>query len=451
MAKRKTQSAPYGLVGMAVRAMKKRRTQRTARPAPRRALRPKARTRKHKARRGVTKIGSYAGQLIASNRVTVPKAGARIRQRQFGKNEQANRHWTTGSNMGSERYYVSLLAEAVTTHILRECKDFRSTKTDSSSDVVGQIKLQFSQSDNTKGSGLPRELTIDLNNTSFDMIVYNALADVPGTGPNVYTSHSGIATGSAATLPAQIWLHATEGYYPSAVYVYRDFAADDDVEIYRDTQFAKAKVSMKIISDFKFQNVTPGSGTSGNNINAIDANPLQGKIATFRNQSPTFNKGFLAHIGGGNANSLTNFSGRPTDVSFPPGVDSWDKIQASRFTLPVIEQTEAMPARMTTVFANAKTSTAVHFPPGGFKSYKTGFTYSGSIWKFMRDATQIITGSNGVGKYPSMGSSFALCLVPTMKSLADEPITVSFDFHHDGIAHIVKYRGATLPSTSMFM
>lgn len=449
MAKRKTQSAPYGLVGMAVRAMKKRRTQRTARPAPRRALRPKTRTRKHKARKGVTKIGSYAGQLIASKRVTVPKAGARIRQRQFGSNTQDNRHWITGSTMGSEKYFCSLLAEAVTTHILRECKDFRSTKSDTSSDVVGQIKLQFSGSDSTNGPGTPKDLTVDLNDTAFDKIVYNDVTG-PGTGPNVYTSDLGIATGTDATLAAQIWLFADRGFYPSAVYVYRDFAADDNVEIYRDTQFGKAKVSMTIRSDFKFQNVTPGSGTSGNNINAIDANPLQGKIATFRNMCPTFNKGFLAHIDGGNANSLTNFSGRPISTS-ETATSGWNRVQASNFTLPVMEQLEAMPLRMTTVFGNAKTSTPVHFPPGGFKSYKTGFSYSGSIWKFMRDSTQISVSATTPGKYPSLGSSFALCLVPTMKSIADEPLTVSFDFHRDGLCHIVKYRGATLPATNMFM
>lgn len=410
----------------------------------------KPRSRKHKVRKGIQKIGSYAGQLIASKRVTVPKAGARIRQRQFGSNMQQNRHWTTGSTMGSEQYYCSLLAEAVTTHILRECKDFRSTKTDSSSDVIGRIKLQFSAADQIVGTGLPRDLVIDLSNTSFDMIVYNASGTppVPGTGPNTYTTASGVASGNDATLAAQFFLFAEKGFYPSAVYVYREIAADDYVEIYRDTQFGKAKVNMTIRSDFKFQNVTPGSGTSGNNINAIDANPLQGKIATFRNQSPTWNKGFLAHIDPNDAGALTNFSGRPIVTGV--GSSGWDKVQTSNYTLPVITQLEAMPLRMTTVFGNAKTSTPVHFPPGGFKSYKTSFSYSGSIYKFLRDSTQP-NDSTLVGKYPPLGDSFALCLVPTMKSLSDEPITVTFDFHRDGLCNIVKYRGATLPATNMFM
>jgi hypothetical protein len=106
-----------------------------------------------------------------------------------------------------------------------------------------------------------------------------------------------------------------------------------------------------------------------------------------------------------------------------------------------------MPLRMATVFANAKTSTPVRFPPGGFKSYKTGFTFKGTMRTFMRDTTQISSGTTPT-KYPPIGDSFALCLVPTMKTLAGEPITVAYDVHRDGQAHISAYRGGTLPTTN---
>jgi len=161
---------------------------------------------------------------------------------------------------------------------------------------------------------------------------------------------------------------------------------------------------MNIRSDFKFQNVTPGAGTSGDNINAIDANPLQGKIATFRNQSPTWNKGWLAQQLVGDQAILTDFSGRPQFNQF-----DYKQTSTNPFTI-VTEEQRAMPLKMRTVFGNAKTSTPVHFPPGGFKSYKTMFTFKGSMYKFMRDSTQVLDNSNR-GKYPPLGDSFALCLV----------------------------------------
>lgn len=72
----------------------------------------------------------------------------------------------------------------------------------------------------------------------------------------------------------------------------------------------------------------------------------------------------------------------------------------------------------------------------------------------MRDTTQItcdaasVPAPEAIGKYPPLGDSFALCLVPSMKSIINEPVKVAFDIHRDGAAHIIKYRGGTLPTTN---
>ena len=404
-----------------------------------------ARSNVPKSRKGVTKVGSYAGQLIASKPVGMPKVAARIRNRVFGNNGAAgtvNRAWLFGSSMGNEKYYCSLAGEAIITHMLRQIGDFRSDKGSQNSGSVYKYQITFSCAQSVNGAGASREMVMVCSaDSSYDGMVYNPLGALGNT-----VTIDGVAVAAVAerTLPYQLFEQALDGVYPSGIAVNRD-AFVSDSWVYRDTQFGKAILSMGIRSDFKFQNVTPGAGTSGDNINAIDANPLQGKIATFRNQSPTWNKGWLSQQIPTDQDLLSNFAGRPTTIG------RWDYPQTSTEVFNIVTQEQqAMPLKMATVFGNAKTSTAVHFPPGGFKSYKTRFTFKGSISRFMRDSTMISFNPTGtrIAKYPPLGDSFALCLVPTMKSIVNEPVKVAFDYHRDGQAHITKYRGGTLPTTN---
>lgn len=404
----------------------------------------KSRTRKHKTRKGIQKIGSYAGQLIASKPIGVPKAAARIRNRVFGDSGTAtNRAWLFGSNMGNEKYYCSLAAEAIMTHMLRQIKDYRSDKGSQNSGSIYKYEVIFSPTDDKYGTGLSRKMVMSCSaDSSFNGMVYNPLGAL---GNTVTIDAAPVTAVTERTLPAQLFLQAVDGYYPSGLAANRD-AFTSDSWVYRDTQFGKAQLSMRIRSDFKFQNITPagaGGTEDSTNINAVDANPMSGKIATFRNQSPTWNKGWLANQTSSDVNILTNFSGRPATLV------NWDYKQTGvePFTV-VTEEQRAMPLRMATVFGNAKTSTPVHFPPGGFKSFRTGFSYKGSIWSFMRDTTQVVNTGNTAGKYPPLGDSFALCLVPTMKSIVNEPVKVAFDYHRDGQAYITAYRGGTLPTTN---
>jgi len=409
-------------------------------PAKRRKVAP--RTAKHKAKGRIQKIGSYAGQLIASKPVGIPKAGARVRQRVFGDSGSAvDKAWLFGSNMGNEKFYCGLAAQALVTHMLREIKDFRSDKGSKVSGSVYKYQVTFSQDDNVLASGAPKQMVMFCTaDSSFNGMVYNPLGAL---GNTVEIDGTPVSVVVERNLVAQLFLQALQGYYPSGIAVNRD-AFTTDSWVYRDTQFGQAQLSMSIKSDFKYQNITPASaGDASTNINAIDANPLQGKIATFRNQSLTWNKGWLAQQAPLDQNTLTNFSGRPSDL------DDWDYKQTSVFPFTTVTSEQAaMPLRMRTVFANAKTSTPVYFPPGGFKVFKTTFTYKGTMVRFLRDSIQQGAETTPQGKYPPMGDSFALCLVPTMKSQLLEPVKVAFDIHRDGQAHMTRYRGGTLPTTN---
>jgi len=406
---------------------------RTAQGAHARANVPRA-----KARGNIQKIGSYAGQLIASKPVGVPKVAARIRQRVFGNSGTAtDKAWLFGSTMGPEAYFCRLAAQGIITHLLRECKDYRSDKGSQVTGSIFRYEVQFSPSDAQNGTGLARKMVMTLDaDTSFNGMVDNPLG---ASGNSMTVDDVDVSVVDERNLVAQLFLQAVDGYYPTGLAANRDSFVSDSY-VYRDTQFGKAQIAMNIKSDFKFQNITPATEAGqAFNVNAIDANPLQGKIATFRNLNLKWNQGWLQQQAEEDVNTLTNFSGRPTALS------SWDYPQTSfnPFTTVTAEQA-AMPLRMRTVFANAKTSTAVYLPPGGFKVFKTGFSFKGSIYQFMRDTTQ----QPNTGKYPPLGDSFALCLVPTMKSVVDEPVKVAFDYHRDGQCHIIKYRGGTLPTTN---
>jgi len=385
------------------------------------------------------KIGSYAGKLIASKPVTVPKAGARIRQRKYGMVESADKVWVFGNNLGCEQYFCSLAGEAIISHLLRECKDYRADKGQPGS--LEQYTVSFRSADALFGTGASREFIMNLAaDSSFDGMVYNTLG---GSGNT--SIMDGVALGAGVgNLPQILFEQAIEGFYPTGLAAGRA----TDSFVYRDTQFAKAMISIKVGCIHKFQNVTAASG-GNDNVNAVDANPLMGKIATFRNLSPTWNKGWLSANPGGQ-NVLTNFSARASSIT------NWEYPMTSIFNVPAdsLDELRAMPLRMPTVFANSKTSTKVHFPPGGYKTFRTGFSFKGSIFKFMRDTTQVSSEPSGdkVGKYPSLGDSFGMCLVPTIKQSADSAenaLKIQFDYDRDGSAHIVKYRGGYMPTTNM--
>lgn len=415
---------------------------------------PEGPRRAVKKRRGKVKIGSFAGRLIASKPVRKPKIGARVRERQFGNNGddgEQNRCWLTGSSVGSEYYFCTLIAEAYAIYILRAVRDYRTDKQNSSSDVISQLSFGFAREDSGLGDGSAMHETAVMmlnHDSSVDGIVRNN-----GSTPNTVTF-----TGQAEPNPGlarMIWEMALRGYYPSSCMAFRHDTDGDSQEIYRDTNMHKAQITIDISGLFKFQNITPADSAGGaeNNANAIDANPLSGKIATFRNLCPRWNPGWLQQQPTSTINLLENFSGRPEKLVGT--LDNWHYAQASRFNLPDIEELEAMPARMRTVFSNAKTSTKVHFPPGGYKTFKTRFTYSGSLFKLLRDLTQVTQTESGSGatingKYPSLGDSFALCVVPTMKSETNERVKMQYDYQRDGFASIKRYTGGGLPTTNLF-
>jgi hypothetical protein len=423
-----------------------------SRAAPRRAKR----TAKHKTKR--TKIGSYAGALIAAKPVKMAKAGARIRRRLFGQQIFDNRLWVGANNIQSEFYLFSLIAEGLMYHILKRLGDTRSDKEASvPTSFLTRLQLTFVRDESRAGSSgvVSHYADIDMvQDTSFNGVVYND--QIISFNP---VTVDGVAQPQNTGLNKLLFDQAVLGYYPEAVFAFRGVPGSPAAlgpEIMRDTQLGRANIKIDIAKTHKFQNVTPatadrGSGTSNYNVNAIDANPLEGRLMTFRNLCPTWNKGWIVRQGS-DVNTLENFSGRPRTTA------QWDYKQlgsqafaASGDSLPDINEFEAMPLRPSTIFANARLAGKVRFPPGGFKTFSTKFTYDGSLRTLCRDVTQVanVADEGTASKYPPLGSSFMMCLLPTIKTVSNESITCAYDFVIDGKAHVTKYKGGTMPTTNI--
>lgn len=421
----------------------------------------RARTKKHKKSKRV-KTGSYAGMLIASKPVTITKRGVRIRERYSapaGVITDVRRLWTGANTIGDEQYLFSLIAEAMMENILRSIKDTRSDK-GATTDVgfLSKIKLTFVRDAQQYASTtLTRTLEYDITgqSNSFNGMVYN---NVLGASPNL-SLIDGVLTSDIRGLRDHLYDFATTGFYPEKMFLYRLDTGLATHEILRDTQFGRANLKLSIAGLHKFQNVTPADNVDGAqyNANAIDANPLSGKIYTFRNLAPRFNRGWLSAQGPSTATALDLMVGRPINRN------NWDYKQISALTdsaagigMPAINEFKLPVLRTRAVFSNAKTSTNISIPPGGFKVFKTKFTYNGSIVRLIRDVTQVMrdpslnTPVDTGTKYPSLGDSFLLCVTPAMKTGgADDAVTLGFDFTKDGQAIMTRYTAGTMPTTNV--
>lgn len=445
-------SAAYSAYKMARRMPKKRSRQESSASYKTKRARTsyKPRTAKHKTRR--TKIGAYSGELIASKPVKMAKPGSRIRRRQFGQVSTPSRQWIGANSIQSEYYFFSLVAEGIIANMLKRLNDTRSDKeAPVPSSFLTRIQMNFMRDEHLSGTGADASKYVDIdliNDTSFNGIVYNnGTASAPTGNPVII---DGAAAADNTGLNQIIFNLAVLGYYPEGIFAFRGVPGSTSLgpEILRDTQLGRMNIKLDISSRHKFQNVTP-AGTEGGvdmNVNAIDANPLEGHIMTFRNLAPRWNKGWKIRQGD-DISTLDDFSGRPFNKN------NWDYKQLNATgtgavrELPDINEFEAMPLRPTTVFSNAGKKGVVRFPPGGFKVFKTKFTYDGTLRKLVRDITQV-SESGADGKYPPMGSSFLMCLLPTIKTTGDEAVTVAFDYVTDGKVHCSMYRGGSLPTTN---
>lgn len=448
------------------------------RAAPKRRLAPKKRASKRRKT-----APRKSGAIIAAKPVSIPSLGACIRQVTYGEVSEQNVTWIGSSSTGSEKYFISLIAEAMIAKILRECKDYRSDKdaaVGAGLSVVDTIQIRFARAAvkeqvYTLGD-LHHLVEMDITNagSSFNAIVYNR-----ATAQNIVRQDGNTYPG-ADTKPGWnriLYDQAIQGYYPvQCVVLQGETNGLNQTMIYNDTQFGGMHVTMSIDGSHRYQNVTPanqpfapaaGEPTpnvyTDTNRNSISANPLSGKIFTFSHVAPKFNPGWLARQGDQATANMNLIVGRPLgtlDQSSTVNVEQvWNYAGISAYNpggWPLLVEFERPPLRSATLFSNVKTTDSVTMAPGAIRTFATKFTYDGTLIRLLTGLTQVsLGGSNGVvtsptpGKFPTLGDSFMMCLNPTMKTKVDEIVKLGFQYTKVGRCHFVSKKGGALPTTNL--
>ncbi len=138
----------------------------------------------------------------------------------------------------------------------------------------------------------------------------------------------------------------------------------------------------------------------------------------------------------------------------------WDYAAISAYgpgEIPLLEEFVRPPLRPSTLFSNVKSSGSVSMSPGAINTYKTKFSYTGTLTRLLSTITQVSQGElvaggvleNMPGKFPSLGDSFLLCLCPSMKTQDDEKVSLGFQYTKIGKAHFTSKKGGYLPTTNL--
>ena len=100
----------------------------------------------------------------------------------------------------------------------------------------------------------------------------------PPVVPSTFIN-DGTIKSMATSLGLQMAAEAGKGFYPVSIAFDTPDQSGHKLE---DKNLGRHSVTVSCKGRFRFQNVTEAEGEHGNNINAIDANPVSGKIYTFK-------------------------------------------------------------------------------------------------------------------------------------------------------------------------
>ncbi len=306
--------------------------------------------------------------------------------------------WVGGSSIGQQRTHLNAIAHAVLAYYLPKFGDIRgSNEYDPTATTIVDFQRFYSYK-----------------------VQYAKIA-TPGTVTTEFVAGATLLNKSlvnmASELGQQFDTYANRGLFPQAIM----FSHLNTNLVYADQNLSKNKITVQISGRFRFNNTTPaGDGGVGEStsINDVDANPLSGKIYTFRNQSPIFQSTFkdaaLPFVQDGIQNLNTVYPG--FEVYGDTTVAAEGKGAAA------FRDIDAPPLNPKAIWKNVKTTGNVAFPPGGFKTFNTSYLRQGTIMTYIRDISQAVSNDNGgvlsisAPVYPPAGDSFMMCLRPMIKT-----------------------------------
>lgn len=345
------------------------------------------------------RVGPFLGSIAATKPVKLVKGSTLYRKvayQELGASSgYAGGHsiWVGGSSVGPQDDNFRVVADAFICHYLKRVNDHRSSRTQEppyeDQAIWKQMQITFGRVGSNVQSGYVKTLL----NDDINAMVTVLTAELKDR----WVNHSEV--------PFKVVILCKELGAGSGTY-FRNIFRDDFAE--------KAVFTFSSKLNFKVNNTTM-AGTAGDgsgNVNAVDANPVDGRIYTFQNRVPIFNPSYLENLAPTVKSNLEQISLINTGVLHDYGV-GFGVLNVT--TVP--DSLHAPPLRPAVVFNNCKTSTKVAFAPGGYKMFSMSYAHEGtmnSLFKHICEQEFVTSTTQRI--CPPGADSFLMCLKPTIRT-----------------------------------
>lgn len=370
------------------------------------------RGKKNKAVPNSSRVGPFLGSIAATKPVKMVKGTTvyrSVHRQELGSGTgYAGGHslWLGGSSVGTVSDNFNVVADALICHYLKRVKDHRSSRTqEPDANVAERIWKQAHITFGRVGTNVTSGYVAIVQNASINTLVPLVAAELQTR----WVEHSEV--------PIKMVIE-TDISVPNYPYAFNKV-------IFRDDFMEKAVFTFSSKATYKINNTTlAGDGTDGTNINAVDANPIDGRIYTFRNRVPIFSPTYLDNMDATTQGNLELISSMlETDET---GIPIPQTAYGVRYN--VLNQTSvpgelhAPVIRPAVVFNNCKTSTKVSFAPGGYKTFSMSYAHEGtlnSLFKHIMMQTMFAVTPTTQRICPPGADSFLICLKPTIRVSAN--------------------------------
>jgi hypothetical protein len=388
---------------------KKRKRTYTPTNKPKKILR-----KKYKKRTSVS-----TGLIDVSKRATAPKGHvAMLRRKTYGtvqSTSYSKMAWIGVSDVGQQQVFAQAVAQAILMKYLTKMGDHR-TETD------------YNPSAHSTAAGIS-----GAGAHSYDMfhsfqVKYSLDAYGEGTTAAQDFFGSSIINDSIDTmttvLGAEIVTQAKLGRYPSLITFFRDdFISAGSVTKgaprLLDNRLGDHYLDMKITTLLRLQNISPSDSpeAGADTVHDIHANPIQGKVFTFRNQRPHFKDAYQSN------NSF--------DTTTRVGMQSLNDYDQSPFDVikgatndDAFAHISRPPLNPRSLFSNAAGHGSVMLAPGAYRGYNCKFQRSETVKNFIKGVFRI----GDDGKMPPIGASMMMCFQPSMRTSDTELVKLGYDY-----------------------
>lgn len=237
---------------------------------------------------------------------------------------------------------------------------------------------------------------------------------------------------------------AENGFFPTKYRLY-----DTDSKVFYDhNNFDNDIVTMNITSIVKIQNTTPAAD-GNDSINAVDANPLMGRVYDFKHMAPRLRSGYMTEM-----QSVTGFTGMSQISS---SLTNQKEIQTQHLRnggliTGTLATAFAMPPNGAAVFENCDGAKDIKMPPGGFYTIKRTHKCVASVKRYLHGSVDFRdppTYSDGIQsiRAPIVSKCWMVGLRPMLPTGLDESIRLAMS--RDSIVK-VQVRRAKLPNAPVY-